>query len=146
MIALGFILPMIGGGFLMRKFITTIQQQQASLPQPSRAVPARPEVTVLDVPAAVARAQKEIRELADSADKYRLQTGRYPEDTESLYAMWRLEHPRDPELRDPFDATRYAYLAEDGEYDIWSSGEERKDMKARLRVTSGESVRLPEKR
>jgi Zn-dependent protease with chaperone function len=141
-IALAFILPMVGGGFLMRRFVATIQQQ---LPQNNNAIAEHPKVQVIDVPAAVARAQKEMRELADTADKYRAQTGRYPEDTESLYAMWRLDHPRDPELRDPFDATRYGYSSEDGEYDIWSVGEQRKDTKARLRVTSGESVQPAQK-
>jgi hypothetical protein len=53
--------------------------------------------------------------------------------------MWRLEHPRDPELRDPFDTTRYGYTSEDGEYEIWSAGTERKEIKARLMITSGES-------
>jgi hypothetical protein len=79
-----------------------------------------------------------MRELADTADKYRAQTGRYPEDVESLYAMWRLEHPRDPELRDPFDTTRYGYTSEDGEYEIWSAGSMRDDIKARMIITSGE--------
>jgi Zn-dependent protease with chaperone function len=146
LLALGFLLPMVGGGFAMRKFMKTVQQQAASLPQSSTQSPARPKILINDVPAAVARAQKEMRELANSADKYRDQTGRYPEDTESLYAMWRLEHPRDPELRDPFDATRYAYSAEDGEYEIWSAGDERTDTHARLRITSGESATPAPKR
>jgi Zn-dependent protease with chaperone function len=144
LIALAFVLPMVGGGFAMRKFMTKIQEQAATAQTTS--APARPKVEVLDVPAAVARVQKELRELADTAEKYRAQTGRYPEDPESLYAMWRLDHPRDPELRDPFDGMRYAYVSEDGEYDLWSAGEERKDMKARLRVTSGESAQPAPKR
>jgi len=145
-IALAFILPIVGGSFAIRKFMTTIQKQQASLAQTqtpaqtSSATSERPKVEVADVPAAVARAQKEMRALADTADKYRAQTGRYPENTEALYAIWRLEHPRDPELRDPFDATRYGYSLDDGEYEIWSMGWERKDIKARMMITSGESA------
>jgi Zn-dependent protease with chaperone function len=141
-VAFAFLLPLIGGGFAMTKLMKTIQEQQASLQrQNTTTTPERPKIVVADIPAAVARAQKEMRELANTADKYRALTGRYPEDTESLYAMWRLDHPRDPELRDPFDATRYGYESEDGEYDIWSAGDERQDTHARLRVTSGETAR-----
>jgi Zn-dependent protease with chaperone function len=145
LLAFAFVLPMVGGSFLIRKFMTTIQKQAAATQTSARTttststqVPERPKVVVADVPAAAARAQKEMRELADSADRYRVQTGRYPEDTESLYAMWRLEHPRDPELRDPFDTTRYGYSLEDGEYEIWSAGSTRDDVKVRMIITSGE--------
>src|SRR3954453_2191203 len=145
LIALAFILPLAGGSFFIQKFMATVQKQAAAAQtststatSTSTHAPERPKVVVSDVPAAVARAQKEMRELADSADRYRAHTGRYPEDPESLYAMWRLDHPRDPELRDPFDTTRYGYTAEDGEYEIWSAGSMRDDIKARMIITSGE--------
>jgi Zn-dependent protease with chaperone function len=141
-VAFAFLLPLIGGGFAMRKLMKSVQEQSAALQRQntSSQAPARPKILIADMPAAVARAQKEMRELAATADKYRIQTGRYPEDTESLYAIWRLDHPRDPELRDPFDATRYGYESDDGEYDIWSAGDERTYTHARLRITSGESA------
>jgi Zn-dependent protease with chaperone function len=141
LIAFAFVLPIVGGSFFIRKLMATIQKQAAAAQTStttSTQAPERPKVVVADVAAAVARAQKEMRELADSADRYRAQTGRYPEDTESLYAMWRLEHPRDPELRDPFDTTRYGYTNEDGEYEIWSVGGLRKNIAARMSITSGE--------
>jgi Zn-dependent protease with chaperone function len=140
LIAVAFVLPIAGGGFFLRKFMAKIQQQQAAVAQTSSAAPERPKVIVADVPAAVARAQKEMRELADTADKYLALTGRYPEDSESLYAMWRLDHPRDPEPRDPFDATRYGYTSEDGKYEIWSLGAFQENIKAQLKITSAESA------
>jgi hypothetical protein len=135
LIATGFVIPLVGSGWLMRRFMKTVQQQAAQT-RPAE----RPRVVVADIPAAVARAQREMRELADTADDYRRQTGRFPEDPESLYAMWRLNHPRSPELLDPFDGARYGYNAEDGDYDIYSAGDRRNDVKVRLHITSNETV------
>jgi Zn-dependent protease with chaperone function len=141
-IAFAFLIPIAGGGWLMRKFMKTMQQQveQAQVAQRAGGPPARPRVIVNDVPAAAARAQHDLRELADTADEYRRQTGRFPEDTESLYAIWRLNHARAAELIDPFDGTRYGYETENGDYDIFSAGENRKDVKVRLHITSNEQL------
>ena len=147
LIALAFVAPMVGGVFLMQKFIkkmnevTQQAQRQTQATTTAPVAPPAPKVIVADVPAAVARAQREMRELADVAAAYRMKTGRYPEDMESLYALWRLDHPRDPELRDPFDGRRYGYDLTDGEYEIYSAGADREDVTARLRITSGESAK-----
>jgi hypothetical protein len=135
LIAIGFTIPLVGGGFLMKKLMDTAQQatQRAN---PPAAAPTRPQRHIADVPAAVATAQRDLQQLAAVADRYRERTGRYPEDTESLYAIWRLDHPRDPELRDPFDGGRYAYLNDDGVYTLWSAGDERKDVHAIMSITS----------
>jgi len=142
LIALGFVAPLVGGGFLMQKMMKTIKEAGAQAQAQSHSTPTRvrPRVVVADVPGAVSRAQKEMRDLAAVADTYHLKTGRYPEDVESLYALWRLDHPRDGELRDPFDGSRYGYEYEDGEYDIWSAASERNDVHERMHVTSNESA------
>jgi Zn-dependent protease with chaperone function len=139
LIAIGFLVPLAGGGYLMKMFMEKVKQTaaQANPPQPSTRPP---ETHVADVPAAISIAQHDLQQLAAVADHYFVQTGRYPEDTESLYALWRLDHPRDPELRDPFDGSRYGYTSEDGEYDLWSAGEERKDIHVRLHVASHEKT------
>ena len=142
LVALGFFLPLLGGGLLIRKMMKTVQESAQQAQQLSRqretTPPPRPKVVIADIPAAIERAQREMRELAKVADAYRAKTGRYPEDPESLYALWRLDHPREPELRDPFDGQRYGYDYSDGEYDIYSAGAERKDITARLHVTANE--------
>jgi len=142
LIGTAFVIPLVGGGWLMKRFMKTVQQQAAQTQPADLGVSKarRPHVVVANVPVAVARAQREMRELADTADEYRRQTRRFPEDTESLYAMWRLNHPRSPELLDPFDGTRYGYETKDGDYDIFSVGDQRNDVKARLHVTSNEPV------
>ena len=140
LIAFAFVVPLVGGGWLMSRFMKKMQQQVAEAQQSAASPARRPSVVVADVPAAAARAQKDLRELADTADDYRRQTGRFPEDAESLYALWRLNHPRSPELIDPFDGTRYGYDSEEGDYDIYSAGDQRTDVKVRLHVTSNEKL------
>jgi Zn-dependent protease with chaperone function len=140
LIALVFMVPLAGGGYLMKVFMDKAKEAAAHPNPPQPAVRAPQQTHVADVPAAVAIAQRDMQQLAAVANHYRDQTGRYPEDTESLYAIWRLEHPRDPELRDPFDGERYAYLSGDGTYDIWSAGDERKDVHVRMHVTSQETT------
>jgi Zn-dependent protease with chaperone function len=131
LIALGFLAPMLGGAFVMQKFMKTIQEaQRAAQRDTSKLEPAGPrKVEVTDVPAAVARAQRDMRSLAAVADAYRA-GGSYPEDTSTLYALWRAEHPRDPEPFDPFDGEHYGYLVTPDGYEIYSSGQDRDDVAA----------------
>ena len=141
LIALAFVAPLVGGAFLMQKFVKKMNEvtQQAQRQTSAASVvtpPAPSKVQVVDVPAAVEHAQRDMRQLAAVADAYHAKTGSYPKDAEALYALWRTEHPRDPELFDPFDGEYYGYVADDGGYQIVSAGGERDDVTASLHVYS----------
>jgi len=127
-VALCFILPLVGGGWAMKKIVETANKaaqeaQRNASAQPATTTTARPRITVSDVPAASAKALRDLHELEATADNYKKRTGAYPDDASALYAAWQLEHPGAHEPRDPFDTTRYGYETDsDGGYDLWSLG------------------------
>jgi len=138
-IVLAFMVPAAGGSFAMFKFIrkmdemTKLAQQRTAA---ASAVPAPQKVEVVDVPAAVETAQREMKQLAAVADAYHAKTGSYPADEDALYALWRAEHPDNPELFDPFDGEHYGYALSGTGYTIYSAGASRDGVDAAsMRIT-----------
>lgn len=114
-VLLGLSVPTLGGVMLVRHLGP---QMQAAL-RPPAATPA---------PAADERrrqVEEGILTLAQTAEAARAQAA-LPADGEGLYALWRQNHPQQPEPRDPYTGERYAYERAAGHYRIWSPGPNRR--------------------
>ena len=141
LIAVGFLVPIVGGGWFFQKLVANMnkavaQAQQNSSAQPSTSSTPRPQVVVKDVNAAAAQAILDLHELQSAAEDYKKKTGTYPDDTSALYATWQLAHPGAREPRDPFDKTRYGFEPDgDGGYELWSGGSGKPWNRAELDIT-----------
>ena len=154
-----FLLPMAGGSFFFIKFMKKMEQQvaQASSLQASTlpSVPSVPtdttsyqeeeptaptvddeEETVADPQLAAELAKQDLKRLAAVAEQYRAKYGHVPGDSKTLYTAVRVFDPSAGELRDPFDGQRYGYVVKDGEYEIYSYGNDTPGFEGQLMVRS----------
>jgi hypothetical protein len=123
-IALAFLVPLLGGGLLMKKFMNQLKGTDAAVTTASTS-PERSPVAVPDPAAAAAVAQSDLQALRQIAADHRQATGSYPEDTSALYRLWKARNPDRADLVDPFDGGPYGYELEDGGVHLWSAGSER---------------------
>jgi len=152
LIAAVFVLPMAGGTIFFMSFMKKMEQQvnQASalstpaatyddttetIPEPEPEEESD-EPTVADPQLAAELAKQDLQRLAAVAEKYRAKYGRVPGDSQTLYTAARVFDPAAGELRDPFDGQRYGYVAKDGGYEIYSYGNNLKNLEGQLVVKS----------
>jgi len=132
-VLLGIGLPVVGGTLLVQQFGAWMQAalRPAAAPAPAAAAPTDERRR---------QVEEGILALAQVAETARAQ-GALPADAEALHALWRLNHPEQPEPRDPFTGARYAYEAAAGHYRIWTPGPDPRSAEDDLYYDSRQAAR-----
>lgn len=122
-IALTSFLPIVLLIVLWKPFLNIFEQTKARTETNAQNYSTSEYSMNMEATAAKAKAESDIKLLAELVYKVKLKTGSYPaDDSGMLSATWKKFRPDEEEPIDPFDGNSYGYYSIEDGFVIWSTG------------------------